>query len=203
VLAKSRGVFVLALLYASTASGQGLPDEKASSTTPSEAAQVVYKGVVGNLLEQVPLDSEDRVQLQRMNALLSTPLSARAFAIAIGVAHPPLMLAGLIWGLWSATKITPTASQRLQLPGKQTSPRFNESSVGTIHRPEALTLELLVNARVRDEPRPLGSPGFVPRYAATTELAAVAGGAAPSDRAVPCDDCVMPLLYPRVTPVTR
>jgi hypothetical protein len=67
--------------------------------------QVIYKGVVGNLLEAVPLDPEQRVQLQRGNAILNNAFTGRSVALLLGIASPPLMIVGLIWGIWSAVNI--------------------------------------------------------------------------------------------------
>jgi hypothetical protein len=61
--------------------------------------QVIYKGVVGNLLEAVPLPAEQRVQLQRGNALVSSAMTGRSLAILLGLASPVLMIGGLIWGI--------------------------------------------------------------------------------------------------------
>ena len=69
--------------------------------------QVIYKGVVGNLLEGMPIDPDKRVQLQRTNAVVSNVVSARSLAILLGVANPVLMIGGLVWGVWSASQIKP------------------------------------------------------------------------------------------------
>jgi hypothetical protein len=69
------------------------------------ADQILYKGVVGNLLEAVPLDPEQRVELQRTNAVVSNPLSARSVALLLGIANPVVMLGGLLWGIWAASQI--------------------------------------------------------------------------------------------------
>jgi hypothetical protein len=67
--------------------------------------QVFYKGVVGNILEAMPLDPEQRVQLQRGNAIINNAFAGRSVALLLGIASPPLMIAGLIWGIWSAINI--------------------------------------------------------------------------------------------------
>lgn len=67
--------------------------------------QALYKGVVGNLLEEVPIEPEKRVQLQRGNAVLGNAMSGRSVATLIGMAAPPLMIVGLLWGLWAAMHI--------------------------------------------------------------------------------------------------
>jgi hypothetical protein len=80
--------------------------ETHSESAPTNSIdQVIYKGVVGNLLEVMPLDPEQRVQLQRGNAILNNAFAGRSIALLLGVASPPLMIAGLIWGIWSATRI--------------------------------------------------------------------------------------------------
>jgi hypothetical protein len=85
----------------------GLDAVADTGTRPASprADQVIYKGVVGNLLEAVPLDPEQRVELQRTNAVVSNPLSARSFALLLGIANPVVMLGGLLWGIWAASQI--------------------------------------------------------------------------------------------------
>lgn len=73
--------------------------------TSARTDQVIYKGVVGNLLESVPLDPVRRVELQRTNAVISNPLTGRSLAVILGVASPLLMIGGLLWGIWAATQI--------------------------------------------------------------------------------------------------
>ena len=92
-----------------------LPAPASPPASPALALdQVIYKGVVGNLLEVVPLEPEQRVQLQRTNAVVSNVASARTLAILLGVANPVLMIGGLVWGLWAASQIkTPEAKREL------------------------------------------------------------------------------------------
>jgi hypothetical protein len=71
----------------------------------SSVDQVIYKGVVGNLLEVVPLPVEQRLQLQRGNAVVSNTLTGRSLAVLLGLTSPVLMIGGLIWGIWSAANI--------------------------------------------------------------------------------------------------
>ena len=79
----------------------------ASTEAPISASvdQVIYKGVIGNLLEAVPLEPEQRVQLQRGNAVVSNALSGRSLAVLLGLTSPLLMIGGLVWGLWAAANI--------------------------------------------------------------------------------------------------
>lgn len=77
----------------------------AMGMTSARTDQVIYKGVVGNLLESVPLDPVRRVELQRTNAVISNPLTGRSLAVILGVASPLLMIGGLLWGIWAATQI--------------------------------------------------------------------------------------------------
>jgi hypothetical protein len=73
--------------------------------------QVIYKGVVGNILEAVPLDPEQRVHLQRGNAVVNNTFTGRTLAVLLGIASPPLMIVGLIWGIWSAANIKTTQGE--------------------------------------------------------------------------------------------
>ena len=89
-------------------SSEGTRDASAS---PQRVDQVIYKGVVGNLLEAVPLDPVKRVELQRTNAVISNPLSARSIALLLGITNPVVMIGGLVWGLWAASRIEAPAPE--------------------------------------------------------------------------------------------
>ena len=67
--------------------------------------QVIYKGVAGNFLETLPMEAEDRVALQRANAVVSSPLTGRSIAVLLGLSGPVFIIGGIIWGLWSAAHI--------------------------------------------------------------------------------------------------
>jgi hypothetical protein len=84
------------------------PERDAEQSTPID--QVIYRGVVGNILEAVPLPPEQRVQLQRGNAVVSNTLTGRSIAVLLGLASPVFIIGGLIWGIWAAANIkaTPT-----------------------------------------------------------------------------------------------
>lgn len=69
--------------------------------------QALYKGVVGTLLEAVPMDADARVELQRTNAVVSAPFSARSLALLLGITNPVVMIGGLVWGIWAASQIEP------------------------------------------------------------------------------------------------
>lgn len=73
--------------------------------------QVIYKGVVGNILEAIPIDPEQRVNLQRGNAVVNNTFSGRTLAVLLGIASSPLMIVGLIWGIWSAANIKSKQSE--------------------------------------------------------------------------------------------
>ncbi len=82
-----------------------------ASSSGARADQILYKGVVGNLLEAVPLEPEQRVQLQRTNAVISNPLSARSLALLLGITNPLVMLVGLAWGIHAASRIESPATE--------------------------------------------------------------------------------------------
>jgi hypothetical protein len=85
--------------------------------------QVIYKGVVGNLLDAVPMDPEERVKLQRGHAVVSAPFSARSIALLLGVANPAVMIGGLIWGIWAAAHIEAAPQE-----SRQPEPRLETAS---------------------------------------------------------------------------
>lgn len=74
---------------------------------PQPVDQIIYKGVVGNILDSVPLDPERRVELQRANAVVANTLSARTLAILLGLTTPVFMIGGLVWGVFAASRIKP------------------------------------------------------------------------------------------------
>jgi hypothetical protein len=103
-------LFVLSLAAATPALAQ---EEAANTrTAPSTGAsqrfdQVLYKGVVGNLLDAVPMDADQRTALQRTNAVVSGAVSGKSLATLAKLAHPGFLIGGLAWGLWAASNIEP------------------------------------------------------------------------------------------------
>lgn len=96
-----RRALVLAgcLLLATAARAQG------ASQLPAAVSDVVYKGVVGKVLDAVPMDPNERVTLQRTGAVVSSTLTGRSLMAWAGITHPVLLVAGAIWGLFSASNI--------------------------------------------------------------------------------------------------
>jgi hypothetical protein len=172
----------LMVLCAAVVYGQENSTDEAI-VAPSSAAQTIYKGFVGNLLDNVPLDSDNRVQLQRLNALVSSPFGARSLALALGIASPPLMVIGVIWGLWSASNI-------------EAHPRA-ERAASAPQRAERLPFDGQEIARGD------GTLALQNKYVAANELAGMLGGAAAFAPVAPCESCVMPMLYSRALPPTR
>ena len=85
-------------------------DELEPTLVPSPAKpidQLIYKGVAGNLLESLDMDAEERVTLQRANAVISSPLSARSLGLLLGISNPVFLVGGLVWGIWAASNIEP------------------------------------------------------------------------------------------------
>lgn len=94
-----------AAALAQATSGPGEPAIKGKGASASGYDQVVYKGLVGNALEAVPMDAEKRVALQRTNAVVSNTMSARSLTILAKLTNPVLLIGGFAWGLWSAANI--------------------------------------------------------------------------------------------------
>ncbi len=100
----------LLLALASTAWAQDdAVSPPASAAVSSDFEQMVYKGLVGNVLDAVPMDPVERLGLQRTNAVVSSTLFGRSLALLAGLSNPALLLGGLAWGLWSAANINPIA----------------------------------------------------------------------------------------------
>lgn len=72
---------------------------------PRDMPDVIYKGLVGKALDALPIDAEKRVVLQRTNAVISGPLAGRSISVWAGIANPLLLIAGAIWGIYSALNI--------------------------------------------------------------------------------------------------
>ena len=72
---------------------------------PPDVCDVVYKGLVGKALDAVPMDPEERVTLQRTSAVVSGTMTGRSLAAWFGASNPVLLVAGLVWGLFSASNI--------------------------------------------------------------------------------------------------
>jgi hypothetical protein len=85
-------------------------DAPAKRASSASVDQFLYKGVIGSVLEAVPLEAEDRVQLQRGNAVVSNTLTGRSLALLLGLATPLMMVSGFVWGLWSAANIKSSAA---------------------------------------------------------------------------------------------
>jgi len=99
---------LLLLAFATAASAKDDPDSRAAARISSqEFDQVVYKGLVGNALDAIPMDPVRRVDLQRTNAVISSTLSGRSLAVLVGLSNPILLLGGFVWGVWAASNIKP------------------------------------------------------------------------------------------------
>jgi hypothetical protein len=106
---RSRSFSALLLLaFAAAASAKDNPDSGALARNSSQGLdQAVYKGLVGNVLDAIPMDPEKRVDLQRTNAVVSSTLSARSLATLAGLSNPILLIGGFVWGMWAASNIKP------------------------------------------------------------------------------------------------
>ena len=115
LVSKPRSAFSAAFLILSLTDSAWADDVPKSPDVPDApsqpAAQVIYKGLIGNVLDTVPMDPVKRAELQRANAVVSNTFSGRSLAVLIGLSNPILMIGGLVWGLWSASNIQPVVVQ--------------------------------------------------------------------------------------------
>jgi hypothetical protein len=96
----------LLLAVATAALAKDDPDSRAAArVSPQGFDQAVYKGLVGNVLDAIPMDPAKRVDLQRTNAVVSSTLSGRSLAVLAGLSNPVLLLGGFVWGVWAASNI--------------------------------------------------------------------------------------------------
>jgi hypothetical protein len=192
-------------LHTSAVSAQARGEEPAPDGTASPPAQALYKGVVGNLLEAVPIDPESRVQLQRFSAVVGNPLSGHSLAVTLGIASPPLMILGLLWGLWSAKQIQP--ADALADRGRGVGPQNGMTGDSRITAFPGENRPAVSRERVSATPQLADDPGAaldrLMRNADASALATVVGGASSTDKAVPCENCIMPMLYFRAPPDVR
>jgi hypothetical protein len=86
-------------------------DDPASRAAPGDVHQgldqAVYKGLVGNVLDAIPMDPSKRLDLQRTNAVVGNTLLGRSLAVLAGMSNPVLLLGGFVWGVWAAANIKP------------------------------------------------------------------------------------------------
>ncbi len=104
-------IFVL-MIMAPPAFAESPPNTHNPAVEPASAdfSQVLYKGIVGNVLEKLPMDAEQRVALQRTNAVVSNIFSGRSLSLLVNATNPVLLIGGIVWGLWAASNIKPAAS---------------------------------------------------------------------------------------------
>ena len=101
-------LFPLLLALAMSASAQADPGSRAvTGIFPREFDQAVYKGLVGNVLDAIPMDRSARLDLQRTNAVVSNTFLGRSLAVLAGLSNPVLLLGGFVWGVWAASNIKP------------------------------------------------------------------------------------------------
>jgi len=101
--------FLLLALADSAWADEVLNPPVAPDASSKASEQVIYKGLIGNMLDTLPMDPVQRVDLQRTNAVVSSTFSGRSLSVLLGLSNPVLMIGGLVWGLWSASNIHPAA----------------------------------------------------------------------------------------------
>lgn len=161
-------LFLLLLAYAGAAYAGNDPGPGAVvNAAAKEFDQIVYKGVVGNVLDGVPMDPSSRVSLQRANAVISNTLSGRSLAALAGLSNPVLLLGGFVWGMWAASSIKPEehAIETVFAPdrsgGAIEQNRLTPPAVAAApaaHAPESAAALRAIPAARTDEPSPVRPP---------------------------------------------
>jgi hypothetical protein len=134
---------LLLLAFAAAASGKDNPDSGSVARNSSQGFdQAVYKGLVGNVLDAIPMDPEKRIDLQRTNAVVSNTLSGRSLAVLAGLSNPILLIGGFVWGVWAASNIKPEATgvkHAVDAGGAEGSAATEQSQIALLDRSSAAT----------------------------------------------------------------
>ena len=139
----------LLLVLATSASAQD--DARARAVplaSPAGFDQIVYKGLVGNVLDAVPMDASDRLDLQRANAVVGNTLLGRSLAILAGLGNPVLLVGGFVWGMWAAINIAPVeaAMKRAAGPGQSGGGVAAQARAGVLPNPSSAASDTPANA---------------------------------------------------------
>ncbi len=92
---------------------QNAPAATAAATpveSPNAFSDIVYKGVVGKVLDAMPLDASTRTGLQRANSVVGSTFTGRSLGLLAGISAPLLAFAGLIWGIFASKHIDAAAT---------------------------------------------------------------------------------------------
>ncbi len=139
----------LLLALATPASAQD--DARARAVSPAFPAgfdQIVYKGLVGNVLDAVPMDASDRLGLQRANAVIGNTMLGRSLAILAGLSNPVLLIGGFVWGMWAAANIAPVeaAMKRAVDAGQSGGGVAAQARAGVLPNPSSAASDTPANA---------------------------------------------------------
>ena len=117
---------LLLLAYAQCVSADSDPGARAAARVSDKGLeQIVYKGLVGNVLDESPMDPSRRVSLQRTNAIVSNTWSGHTLSTLAGLSNPILLIGGLVWGVWAASNIRPEDEVKMASGLHQASARPN------------------------------------------------------------------------------
>ena len=112
---------------ANTAQSRNIDPYEQSSASPAtrvppttSISDIIYKGVVGKMLDSAPLENSTRTTLQQANSVVGNSFAGRALATLTGVGGPILTVAGLLWGLFSAQKIGLAANNEIKQAAQTT-----------------------------------------------------------------------------------
>ena len=76
-----------------------------SGNSSATTSALIYKGVVGKILDELPLENSTRTVLQQANTVISNSYTGRAIGALTGIGAPILGVAGFLWGLFAAKQI--------------------------------------------------------------------------------------------------
>ena len=153
---------LLLLAYAQCVSADSDPSPRTAAGASAKGLdQIVYKGLVGNVLDEIPMDPSKRVRLQRTNAIVSNTWSGHTLSTLAGLSNPILLIGGLVWGVWAASNIKPEDEVKTASgPGHAATPNLvamlddtSAGNAGHSAQSDAESAKLLPAAEAEEPPR--------------------------------------------------
>jgi len=119
--------FLLVMFTTTVFAEDRLSSQAIPTSRSQEFDQILYKGLVGNVLDALPMDPTHRLNLQRTNAVVSNTLSGHSLTMLTKLANPALLIGGIVWGLWAASNIkAPAAAAAVRAATESTSVQVEE-----------------------------------------------------------------------------
>ena len=125
VIAEAQPDDLAAVFNAASAARQAAIYEQNAAIAPEKSAEpasklpdIFYKGVVGKVLDAMPLEPATRTTLQQTNSVVSGTFTVRSLGALAGFGGPLLTIAGLVWGIFSSRQVDSAAAGASKATGE-------------------------------------------------------------------------------------